>query len=87
MRRLYYHKNEPWAIIRIVSRHNFEKPDPNMEMIKAFRDYLGADHVVKDPVSYLFLEKIEEIEYVECKDDIREDRKEIGVETQESDNS
>ncbi len=45
--------------------HNFENKDGsiNMEVLKAWRDYLGGDHVLKQHDRFLIVQTIQEIEY------------------------
>ena len=66
MRRVLRHNDKLYSIIRIVPKHNFEIKDiDTMELLKSFRDYVGANHVIKDPVNYTILEESEEIEFEE----------------------
>jgi hypothetical protein len=48
--------------------HNFQVKGSNrlnMELCKAYRDYLGCDHVLRTPTHFLFCETIQEAEIVE----------------------
>ena len=66
MRRVLKHNGKLYSIVRIISKHNFERKGVDtMELLKEFRDYIGANHVIKDPINYTFLEEVEEIEFEE----------------------
>tara|TARA_R110001592_G_scaffold54758_2_gene167748 strand:+ start:9019 stop:9225 length:207 start_codon:yes stop_codon:yes gene_type:complete len=66
MRRVLRHNDKLYSIVRIVPKHNFERKDIDaMKLLKGFRDYIGANHVIKDPINYTFLEEVEEIEFEE----------------------
>lgn len=73
MRRVLKHNDKLYSIVRVVSKHNFERNGVDtMELLKEFRDYIRADHVIKDPVNYTFLEEIEAIEFEEIVEEDRE---------------
>ncbi len=64
MRRVLKHNNKLYSIVRIVSKHNFERKGVDtMELLKEFRDYIGANPVIKDTLNYQFLEAVEELEF------------------------
>jgi len=48
-----------------MPEHNFKNKDGsfNMDVLKAWRDHLGGDHVLKQHDRYLIVETIQEIEY------------------------
>jgi len=74
MRRVLKHNDKLYSIVRIISKHNFERKGiDTMELLKEFRDYIGANHVIKDPINYTFLE---EVEVLEC-EEIDKDDKEL----------
>jgi hypothetical protein len=65
MKYLYKHNDKLYLVIRIIPEHNFQNKDGsiNMDVLKAWRDYLGGDHVLKQHNKYLIVETIQEIEY------------------------
>ena len=38
---------------------------PNMEYVQMFRDWVGADHVLRTPTHFLFCETIQDVEFEE----------------------
>lgn len=57
--------NDTWyKIIREIPHHNFiDKNDNlNMDILKAWRDYLGGDHVLKTPTHFQICETVQDIE-------------------------
>jgi hypothetical protein len=68
MKFLYKHGDKLYLVIRNIPEHNFKNKDGtiNLEVLKAWRDYLGGDHVLKDNDRYLIVETIQEIEYETC---------------------
>lgn len=39
---------------------------PNMEYVQAYRDWVGADHVLRTPTHFLFCETIPDVEFEMC---------------------
>ena len=56
------HGEKAYFILRQAPFTKFED-QPNMEYLKMYRDWVGADHVLKSQTHYLFCETIEDIEY------------------------
>lgn len=67
MRKLYLHGGKAYLIIRRASIGLFEnkKKELNMENIGLFRDWVGADHVLRDQTHFMFCETIEDVEWEE----------------------
>jgi hypothetical protein len=65
MKQLFKHNDKLYLILRDMAFHNFENKDGsiNMEVLKAWRDYLGGDHVLKQHDRFLIVQTIQEIEY------------------------
>jgi len=65
MKQLFKHNDKLYLILRDIASHNFENKDGslNMDVLKAWRDYLGGDHVLKHNNRYLIVETIQDIEY------------------------
>ena len=65
---LYYHNNEAYIVKRSVLIHHFASTlndEPNMEYVQIFRDWVGADHVLRTPTHFLFCETVQSIEFEE----------------------
>jgi hypothetical protein len=39
--------------------------EPDMEQVKLYRDWCGADHVLRDQTHFIFCQTIEDIEWEE----------------------
>jgi len=58
-----YVNDRAFIVKKEVSTHAFEvkgKTRLNMELLKAYRDYLGCDHVLRTPTHFLMCETIED---------------------------
>ncbi len=65
---LYYHNNEAYIVKRSVLIHHFASTlndEPNMEYVQIFRDWVGADHVLRTPTHFLFCETVQSVEFEE----------------------
>ena len=65
---LYYHNNEAYIVKRSVLMHHFASTlndQPNMEYVQIFRDWVGADHVLRTPTHFLFCETVQSVEFEE----------------------
>jgi hypothetical protein len=65
MKQLYMHGDKAYLIIRKAPINKFEidhHPE-NMERVKMYRDWVGADHVLRDQTHFLFCETIQDIEW------------------------
>jgi len=67
MFQLYKHNDTYYKILRDMPSHNFmdKKGVVQMEILKAWRDWLGADHVLRVQDRYLMCETIPEIDFEE----------------------
>lgn len=65
MNYLYKHNDKLYLVLRNMPEHNFKNRDGsfNMNVLKAWRDHLGGDHVLKQNDRYLIVQTIQEIEY------------------------
>jgi hypothetical protein len=67
MKQLYIHNGKAYLVIRKVPIGKFEvdyHPE-NMEQVKMYRDWVGADHVLRDQTYFLFVETIQDVEFEE----------------------
>ena len=67
MRNLYLHNDTWYQIIRVLKVHNVSNKDGsvNMEVLKAWRDYVGADHVLQQQDEFWLCETVQEPEWEE----------------------
>lgn len=68
MKPLYIHGERAFLILRRVwEGHFFTKLDqtPNLDYVKMYRDWCGADHVLRDQTHFLFCETIPDVEVEE----------------------
>ena len=66
LKQLYYHNDKAYLINRRIPTHNFEKNKQiNLEFVKAWMEYLGCDHVLRDQTHFIFVETIEDVEFEE----------------------
>tara|TARA_Y100000389_G_scaffold149473_1_gene148813 strand:- start:299 stop:511 length:213 start_codon:yes stop_codon:yes gene_type:complete len=64
---LKYVNDRALIVKREVPTHIFEqkgKNELNMEMVKAYRDYLGCNHVLRTQTHFLMCEIIEEAKII-----------------------
>ena len=65
---LKYVNDNAYIVKREVPVHTFEVKGQNrlnMELLAAYRDYLGCDHVLRTPTHFLMCETIPEAEIIE----------------------
>jgi hypothetical protein len=68
MKQMYLHGGKAYIILRRVLESRFSYKlgnEPNMEHIQMYRDWVGADHVLRDQTHFLFCETIQDIEFEE----------------------
>ncbi|MDB9847649.1 hypothetical protein OAC50_00520 [bacterium] len=66
MMRLYEHGGKLFQVKREIPHHNFIKNGQiSLEFVKAWRDWLGVDHVLKTQTHYLFVVNVDDIEFEE----------------------
>ena len=56
---LFRHNNELYIILRAMPVEKFKN---NMKIVKACKEWLDADHVLKYKGDFLFVEEIKELE-------------------------
>ena len=65
---LKYVNDKAYIVKRETPIHNFEQKGTNrlnMELLAAYRDYLGCDHVLRTQTHFLMCETIEDAVIVE----------------------
>jgi histone deacetylase complex regulatory component SIN3 len=68
MKQIYRHGDNAYMILRQVNISHFSKrldEEPNMEYVKMYMEWLGADHVLRNEMYFMFCETIKDAEYVE----------------------
>lgn len=64
MKELRVHNNKAYLILRKFIIHKFEDGNVlNKDKVKVVRDWVGADHVLRDQHHFLFCETIQDIEF------------------------
>ena len=65
MKKLFYNNDTYYVVLRELKVHqvNNSNGSINMEVLKAWRDYLNGDHVLRVNDSYLICETVDEPEY------------------------
>jgi hypothetical protein len=65
---LYYHNKEAYIVKRSVLIHHFAPSldkDANMEYVQMYRNWVGADHVLRTPTHFLFCETVRDVDFEE----------------------
>tara|TARA_R110001606_G_scaffold113564_1_gene240692 strand:- start:791 stop:1015 length:225 start_codon:yes stop_codon:yes gene_type:complete len=63
-----------YAVLRQIPIQKFETGINllNMNYVKAYRDWLGADHVLRDNTYFIFCTTIQDIEWEDIESSIKE---------------
>lgn len=68
MKQIYKHEDKAYIILRRIGewrfQHKLSQP-VDMELVKVFRDWVGADHVLRDKTYFMFCETIQDVEFEE----------------------
>mgnify|MGYP003339588757 FL=1 len=66
MNNIYYHNGQPYKIIKILKAHSVSpKGYLDMELLKEWRNYVGADHVLQKQDEFWLCETIKDAEIIE----------------------
>ena len=67
MKHIFYHNDKAYKILREIKFHNIQNKDEshNMQVIKAWMEHEGGDHVLRQSDRYLICETVEEVEFEE----------------------
>lgn len=62
MKQLFKFNDKLYVIVRDMATHNFENSNGsiNMEVLKAWRDEMGCDHVLRHNDRYLLVQTIQD---------------------------
>ena len=71
-KRFYTHNEKLFLVLKEVHENKVKNKDgsPNLEFLKAWRDWIGADHVLRVSHSYLLCETVQELEFEEVKEEL-----------------
>ena len=65
---LYKHGDKLYQIKREIPTHNFQRKDTgaiDLEYVKAWRDWLRAEHVLRTQTHFLFVMNVDDVEFEE----------------------
>ena len=63
---IMYHKDRPWKVIRKVNERMFHfKKGLEIKAVEIYMKEIGADHVLRDPTHFIFVEVIDDAEIIE----------------------
>lgn len=73
-KRFYTHKDKLYLVLKEVLDYKVKGKDgnPNLDLLKAWRDWVGADHVLRVSHSYLLCETVQELEFEEINKEVLE---------------
>jgi hypothetical protein len=62
VKQLFQHQDKLYLILRNIPCHNFFYKDGslNQGLLRAWREWLGADHILKQNERFLFVETIQD---------------------------
>jgi hypothetical protein len=64
---LYKHNDKFYQILRYLREHNVtdKNGNINMDMLAAWRDYVGADHVLRDGNGFMLCRTVQDVDPIE----------------------
>ncbi len=67
MKELFYNNGTAYIILRKIPHHSVSDKKGNIvpELFNAWKEYLGADHVLRNTTHFLYCETIPEVEFEE----------------------
>ena len=76
-KKFYNHQDKLYLILQEVPevKVNDKKGKPNLDLLKAWRDWVGANHVLRVSHSYLLCETVQELEFEEILEEYYQNRK------------
>lgn len=71
-KRFYTHNDKLFLVLKEVHEDKIKNKDgsPNLDALKAWRDWIGADHVLRISHSYLLCETIQDLKFEEITEEI-----------------
>ena len=69
-KKFYTHNDKLFLVLKEVHEDKVKNKDGNrnLDLLKAWRDWVGADHVLRVSHSYLLCETVQELEFEEIKE-------------------
>ena len=72
MKELKLHNNQAYLILRRTLISKFEEGNVlNKNKVKAYRDWVGSDHVLREQHHFLFCETVPDIESEDIIDEVK----------------
>ena len=67
LKQIFYHNDTYYVVLRKLKVHSVSNSNGviNMDALKAWRDYVGADHVLRQNDEYLLCETVKDAQLVE----------------------
>jgi len=67
MKQLYRHNDKVYVILRRIPQHNIKDKEGKIigELFSAWKEHLGADHVLQDSTHFMFCETVLDVEWEE----------------------
>jgi len=74
MKQLYRHNDKVYVILRKLPHHNVSDKQGNIisELFNAWKEHLGADHVLRDSTHFMFCETVPDVEWEEIVEEVTE---------------
>ena len=71
-KKFYLHNGKLYIVLKEVQEDKIKNKDgtPNLDLLKAWRDWVEADHVLRVSHSYLLCETVQELEFEEIKEEL-----------------
>ena len=71
-KRFYTHNDKLYLVLKEVHEDKVKNKDgsPNLDVLKAWRDWKEADHVLRLSHSYLLCETIQDLDFKEIKEEL-----------------
>lgn len=73
MKQIYTHGEKAYIVLKRVADFKFRVKldmEPDMETVKEYRDWIGADHVLRDQTHFIFCQTIPDIEWEEVLEEV-----------------
>jgi hypothetical protein len=70
MKELFFYNNDVYLVIRKLRvSYFYKKEELNRELLNAWKEYLGAEHILKTDTHFLMVESLKEPEWTEITKD------------------
>lgn len=68
MKELFFNGGTAYVVLRRIPHHNIHGRDGNVirEVLQAWKEHLGADHVLRTTTEYLYCETIPDVDWEDC---------------------